>query len=143
MGDLETGPGKDAAPGEGQMGNNEIVLVVEDEDMVRMLVMEVLNDLGYRGLEAADGPSALRILQSSQRIDLLVTDIGLPEMNGRQVADAARARRSNLKVLFMTGYAESAASNEFLETGMQIISKPFTMDKLADKIREIIERPVS
>lgn len=62
-------------------------------------------------------------------------------MNGRQVADAARAKRPNLKTLFMTGYAESAASSEFLEKGMQIISKPFTMDKLADKIQEMIERP--
>src|SRR5258706_7866022 len=90
-------------------GNNEIVLVVEDEDIVRLLVVEVLNDLGYHALEAVDGPAALRILQSSQRIDLLVTDIGLPDVNGRQVAYAARVKRSNLKVLFMTGYAESAA----------------------------------
>jgi PAS domain S-box-containing protein len=130
-------------PRSAHAGNNEIVLVVEDEDMVRMLVVEVLNDLGYRALEAIDGPSALRILQSSQRIDLLVTDIGLPEMNGRQVADAARSTRPTLKILFMTGYAEGAASSEFLEKGMQIISKPFTMDKLAEKIQEIIERPLS
>ncbi len=140
-GDLETNPGEAVAPPDGPVGQNEIVLVVEDEDMVRMLVMEVLNDLGYRGLEAVDGASALRILQSSQRIDLLVTDIGLPEMNGRQLADAARTRRPNLKTLFMTGYAEIAASSEFLEQGMQIISKPFTLDKLADKIREMVERP--
>ena len=71
------------------------VLVVEDEDVVRLLVVEVLNDLGYLALEADDGASALRILQSSQRIDLLATDIGLPDINGRQVADAARAGRAD------------------------------------------------
>ena len=107
-----------------------------------LLVVEVLKDLGYHALEASDGPAGLRILQSSQRIDLLVTDIGLPDINGRQLADAARAKRPRLKVLFMTGYAESAASGEFLEKGMQIISKPFTMDKLAAKIREMIDSPI-
>ncbi len=76
------------------MRSDEVVLVVEDEDIVRLLVVEVLNDLGYRALEAADGPSALRILQSAQRIDLLITDIGLPDLNGRQVADAARVEAS-------------------------------------------------
>jgi PAS domain S-box-containing protein len=126
--------------GESRAGSEEVVLVVEDEDVVRLLVVEVLNDLGYHALEAVDGASASRILQSSQRIDLLATDIGLPDMNGRQVADAARAKRPNLKVLFMTGYAEKAASNSFLQSGMEIISKPFSMDSLAAKIREMIER---
>jgi PAS domain S-box-containing protein len=126
--------------GTSRAGSEEVVLVVEDEDVVRLLVVEVLNDLGYRALEAVDGASASRILQSSQRIDLLATDIGLPDMNGRQVADAARAKRPNLKVLFMTGYAEKAASNSFLQSGMEIISKPFSMDHLASKIREMIER---
>jgi len=119
---------------------NEVVLVVEDEPIVRMLVVEVLNDLGYRALEASDGADALRIIESAQRIDLLVTDIGLPDINGRQVADAARVKRPNLMILFMTGYAESAASSEFLEKGMEIIGKPFTIEKLAVKIREMTER---
>jgi CheY-like chemotaxis protein len=126
--------------GTSRAGSEEVVLVVEDEDVVRLLVVEVLNDLGYHALEAIDGASASRILQSSQRIDLLATDIGLPDMNGRQVADAALAKRPNLKVLFMTGYAEKAASNSFLQSGMEIISKPFSMDSLAAKIREMIER---
>ena len=64
---------------------------------------------------------------------------GLPDINGRQVADAARARRAGLRVLFMTGYAETAAGSSFLDTGMELISKPFTMDNLAGKIREIFE----
>jgi PAS domain S-box-containing protein len=137
-GTLEASSHSEAEPSD-HMGANEVVLVVEDEDVVRLLVVEVLNDLGYRALEASDGSAALRILQSAQRIDLLVTDIGLPDVNGRQVADAARDKRPNLKILFMTGYAENAASSEFLEKNMEIISKPFTMDKLAAKIREIVE----
>jgi PAS domain S-box-containing protein len=118
---------------------NEVVLVVEDEAVVRLLIVELLGDLGYHALEAADGPSALRILQSAQRIDLLVSDIGLPGLNGRQLADAGRERRPGLKVLFMTGYAEDAAGKSFLAKGMEIITKPFTTDVLATKLREMIE----
>jgi PAS domain S-box-containing protein len=130
------------AADEQQGGRNEVVLVVEDEAVVRLLIVELLNDLGYRPLEAADGPAALRILQSGQRIDLLVTDIGLPGLNGRQLADAGRERRPNLKVLFMTGYAETAAGKHFLATGMEIVTKPFTMEALALKIRNLIETKV-
>jgi PAS domain S-box-containing protein len=124
---------------EQRAGHDEIVLVVEDEAVVRLLIVEVLSDLGYHALEAGDGLAALRIVQSAQRIDLLVTDIGLPGLNGRQLADAARTKRPDLKILFMTGYAETAASRSFLETGMEIVAKPFTMDVLATKIREMIE----
>jgi CheY-like chemotaxis protein len=117
----------------------ETVLVVEDETSVRELVVDVLNDLGYRALEAADGPSSLEILRSSARIDLLVTDVGLPGMNGRQVADAARERRPDLKVLFITGYAENAAmANGFLAPGMEMVTKPFAVDALAARIRDMI-----
>jgi CheY-like chemotaxis protein len=118
---------------------DEVVLVVEDEPFVRVLIVEVLNNMGYRAIEAADGPSALRILESSQRIDLLVSDIGLPGLNGRQLADAARVKRPGLKVLFMTGYAETAAGSSFLENGMEIISKPFMMNALASKLHEMVE----
>jgi len=120
-------------------GSDEVVLVVEDESMVRLLVVEVLQELGYHALEAQNGASAQRILQSNQRIDLLVADLGLPDINGRQLADVGSAKRKGLKVLFMTGYAEQAAGNSFLEGGMQIITKPFTMDALASRIREMIE----
>jgi PAS domain S-box-containing protein len=119
----------------GHARKGDVVLVAEDEGVVRLLVVEVLNDLGYHALEAADGAAAWRILQSNQRIDLLITDIGLPGLNGRQVADAARTVRPNLQVLFMTGYAETAAGASFLESGMEIITKPFTMELLARKIR--------
>ena len=117
----------------------ETVLVVEDEDVVRGLIVAVLEDLGYRTLEASDGPKGLDILQSKRRIDLLITDIGLPGLNGRQVADAGRELRPNLKVLFMTGYAENAAlASGFLEHGMTMITKPFAMEALATRIRDVL-----
>ncbi|MGE4242819.1 response regulator [Ramlibacter sp.] len=120
-------------------GRSEIVLVVEDEPVVRTLVVDVLESLGFRVIEAVDGPSALRILQSEQRIDLLVSDVGLPGMNGRQVYDAAASRRPGLKVLFMTGYAENAAlSKGFLDPGMELITKPFAMEQLASRIRAML-----
>jgi CheY-like chemotaxis protein len=105
-----------------------------------MLVAEVLEELGYRALEASDGAGGLAILQSRQRVDLLVTDVGLPGgMNGRQMADAARALRPSLKVLFITGYAENAVvSHGHLEHGMHVLTKPFAMDALAGRIKDLI-----
>jgi PAS domain S-box-containing protein len=118
----------------------ETVLVVEDEPVIRDLIVEVLQDLGYRALEAPDGLSGLRILQSRKRIDLLVTDVGLPGLNGRQLADQAREKRPDLKVLFITGYAANAtAANGFLEPGMEIITKPFAIEALATRIRSMIQ----
>lgn len=120
---------------------NETVLVVEDEFVVRELIVEVLKELGYSTLEADDGPAALKILDSKQRIDLVISDIGLPGLNGRQIVDAARETRPKLKVLFMTGYAENAAiAAGFLEPGMSMITKPFAMEALATRIREILEK---
>jgi PAS domain S-box-containing protein len=121
-------------------GSGEVVLVVEDEPVVRGLIVEVVADLGYVVLEAADGVSGLALLQSRRRIDLLVTDVGLPGLNGRQMADEARLLRPGLKVIFMTGYAENALSPQgFLEPGMALITKPFSMDVLAAKIRTTME----
>lgn len=124
-------------------GQGEVVLVIDDEPTVRMLVVEVLEDAGYTVIEAVDGPSGLAVLRSEARIDLLVTDVGLPGgMNGRQVADAARADRPDLKVLFMTGYAENAAvGNGLLDPGMEVLTKPFVMAALGAKVREMIEGP--
>jgi PAS domain S-box-containing protein len=117
----------------------ETILVVEDDAAVRMIVLDELNELGYTTLEAMDGPTALPILQSTQNIDILITDVGLPGMNGRQVAEIGRQHRPGLPVLFMTGYAQSAASrSEFLAPGMEMIAKPFAMDELAAKIREML-----
>ena len=122
-------------------GHGETVLVVDDEPSVRMLVAEVLADLGYIAVEAADGAAGLRVLQSDARVDLLVTDVGLPGgLNGRQLADAARAARPELRVLFITGYAEnSVLSHGQLEPGMHVMTKPFAMEALASRIRELIE----
>jgi len=126
------------AEGETHSEHGEVILVVEDESVVRLLIVETLEDLGYRPLEAADGVAALRILQSPQKIDLLVTDIGLPGLNGRQLADAARTKRQQLPVLFMTGYAENAASSQFLVPGMEIIPKPFDMKDLGKRIGDML-----
>ena len=118
----------------------ETVLVVEDEPVVRGLIVELLNELGYHTLEAPDGPKGLEMLQSKRHIDLLVTDIGLPGLNGRQVADAGRLLRPGLKILFMTGYAENAAlASGFLDHGMAMITKPFAMEALATRVRETLE----
>ena len=119
----------------------ETVLVVDDEPTVRMLVGDTLAELGYQAIEAADATSGLKVLESDVKIDLLISDIGLPGgMNGKQMADKARLRRPDLKILFITGYAENAAvANGHLEPGMQVMSKPFPMDKLAARIRSIIE----
>ena len=120
--------------------DGQTVLVVDDEPTVRMLVSEVLEDLGYTAIEAADGAAGLKVLQSDARIDLLVTDVGLPGgMNGRQVADAARAARPDLKVLFITGYAENAVlSHGHLDPGMHVLTKPFAMEVLASRIKDLI-----
>ncbi len=119
---------------------DETVLVVDDEPTVRMLVVEVLGDLGYAAIEASEGHTALKVLRSPARIDLLVTDVGLPGgMNGRQIADAARQIRPGLKTLFITGYAETAVlSDGHLEPGMHVLTKPFSMEGLARRIKELI-----
>jgi CheY-like chemotaxis protein len=117
----------------------ETVLVVEDEPVVRGVIVEMLQDQGYRTLEAVDGPAGLRILQRGERVDLLVTDVGLPGMNGRQLADQARESRPGLKILFITGYAENVAiAQGFLQPGMEMITKPFDLDNLSRRIRDLI-----
>ena len=121
-------------------GQGETVLVVEDEASVRMIVTEVLNELGYQHLEASDGREAVQILRSGARIDLLITDVGLPNMNGRELAEIAREARPELKVLFVTGYAEKAAVRHgLLDPGMAMLTKPFALDALGTKIRAMIE----
>lgn len=124
-----------------ETGTGQSVLVIDDEPIVRMLIVEVLEEAGYMVLEAGDGPSGLRILESANQVDLLITDVGLPGgMNGRQVADAARIARPDLKVLFVTGFAENAViENGHLEPGMAVITKPFAITELAAKVEEMIE----
>ncbi|OGB27804.1 MAG: hypothetical protein A3I66_06245 [Burkholderiales bacterium RIFCSPLOWO2_02_FULL_57_36] len=117
------------------------VLLVDDEAPLRMLLAEILSGAGYAVIEAADGREGLKILQSPQHIDLLVSDVGLPgNMNGRQMADAARVLRPGLKVIFITGYAEHAAlGNGQLDTGMQVMTKPFALDTFMAKVSESLD----
>ena len=117
-----------------------VVLVVEDETALRTLIAEALSDLGYSVLEAENGQAGLRIIESRVCIDLLITDVGLPGgMNGRQLADVARVQTPTLRVLFMTGYAASAAvRNGGMEFGMGILIKPFALDALAGKVQKMI-----
>ncbi len=139
-GDLAAEEQREDGPVALPSGAGGAVLIIEDEPVVRGLIVEVVADLGFVALEAADGPSGLEVLQSRQRIDLLISDVGLPGLNGRQVADAARLLRPGLKVIFMTGYAETAASAQgFLEPGMALIAKPFAMADLTAKIRATME----
>ncbi|AOR80341.1 ATP-binding protein [Novosphingobium resinovorum] len=121
------------------LGSGEAVMVVEDDPSVRLVVTEVLRELCYNAIEATDATSALPLLQSDERIDLLVTDVGLPGMNGRQLAEIAREVRPALKVLFITGYAQNAAiRSDFLGGGMDMMTKPFAADALALKVHDMI-----
>jgi PAS domain S-box-containing protein len=125
-------------------GSGETVLVVDDEATIRHLIDEVLDEQGYTVIGAGDGAAGIKVLQSGARIDLLITDVGLPNgMNGRQVADAARSLRPGLKVLFITGYAENAAvGNGHLEPGMELLTKPFTIEALSLKVAHILGQHV-
>jgi len=124
--DAEASPATPDAKAEGAR-----VLLVEDDAQVRAVISEVLHDLGCTVLEASDGTAGWQIAQSSARIDLLVTDVGLPGMNGRQLADAARGLRPDLKVLIITGYAGTALADLELPAGMMLLRKPFTLDELS------------
>ncbi|MCX7513899.1 response regulator [Frateuria hangzhouensis] len=124
-----------------EQGRGEHVLLVEDMPAVRLLVSDLLAEAGYRCTRAADIESALRALRSDEPIDLLITDVGLPGMNGRDLAEMARGWRPDLPVLFVTGYAENAvAREEFLDEGMDMLAKPFEIDRLLGKVRSMLGR---
>ena len=128
-------PAKIAAP----HGGGERVLIVEDEEAVRMLVREVLEELHYDAIEFADPVQAADYLASDERIDLMISDVGLPGMNGRELAETARGHRPDLPILFITGYAENAAIRSgFLGANMSMVTKPFSLDALAAKVSEMI-----
>lgn len=135
-GDLDILPSEESrsAP----LGVGEVVLVVEDEAVVRSLIVEVLGELGYQTLEARNAQEAMPFLENPQRIDLMISDVGLPGMNGRQLADLAQANRPELKVLLATGYAEGSNVEGYLAANMEIITKPFAIDALANKISEML-----
>ena len=121
----------------------ETVLVVEDEPLVSMLLIDLLEELGYATIDAADAASGLKVLQSDRRIDLLITDVGLPGgMNGRQLVDVARVARPGLKVLFVTGYADGGVLDDYQSTpGTHVITKPFAIPNLASQIRAVLAAP--
>ena len=129
-----------SAPSLHRSHQGETVLVVDDEPTVRMLITDILADLGHTAIEANDSAAGLKLLQSDTRIDLLVTDVGLPGgMNGRQLADAGRAARPSLKVIFITGYAENAVvGNGQLAPGMAVLTKPFSVETMAARIQAMI-----
>lgn len=140
-GDLSTTDQRTGETGTYRVQGERTVLVVEDDEVVRRLILDVLKDLGFRALEAYDGATGLRILMSDERIDLLISDIGLPEINGRKMAEQARLERPRLKVLFITGYADHPdAGLENLAPGMHVMTKPFPMEALAQRIQEIVKR---
>jgi PAS domain S-box-containing protein len=133
---------KVAVPSEAAIpeGTGETVLLVEDEPSVRLLIAEVLRELGYALIEAANAEMAMPILASNVRLDLMITDVGLPGLNGRQLAEIGRRHRPQLKVLFVTGYAEHATNRgDFLLPGMKMVTKPFSLEAVAITIREMIE----
>jgi len=140
MGEAEAADVPAKTPAAPRAGRGETVLIVDDEPVVRMLVTEVLGDLGYVAIEVADGAAGLRVLQSDARIDLLITDVGLPGvMNGRQVADAGQLLRPGLRVLFITGYADHAVIGDGrLAAGMHVLTKPFAIETLASRIKDLI-----
>jgi signal transduction histidine kinase len=132
----------DVPPAASPRGAGETILVVEDDDTVRLIMCDALQDLGYHVLLAADARPAIAILQSDQRIDLLISDVVLPHVSGRKLAELARNLRADLKVLFVTGYAEQATiRGEFLDAGMDMLTKPFALDALGAKVHAMISTP--
>jgi CheY-like chemotaxis protein len=114
------------------------VLVVEDEGDVRDMIVRMLRELGCEVLEAADGPAGLKIVESGRRLDLLVTDVGLPGLNGRQLADAAREKRSDVPVILITGYAGRALEDGDLAPGMEVMRKPFALAALTNRVQVLL-----
>lgn len=122
------------------LGQGEHVLIVEDTASVRMFVNEILTEAGYRCTQAADVMTALSVLEQDASVDLLLTDVGMPQMNGRELAQKMRVWRPQVPVLFMTGYAENALNRQqFLGDRMDMITKPFQLDEFLDKVRTMLD----
>jgi CheY-like chemotaxis protein len=137
-GDAEEEPPRRVAA---RPGARETVLIVEDDAEVRGFAATVMRELGYEVLEATDGTEALRIVESASGLDLLFTDVGLPGMSGRALADLVRRKRPQLKVLYTTGYARNAiVHNGVLDPDVQLIGKPFDADTLAWRLRQVLEQ---
>jgi DNA-binding response OmpR family regulator len=114
---------------------------VEDDTTVRLIISDVLEELGYEVLAASDARPAIPLLQSNRRIDLMISDVVLPHISGRKLAEIARASRPGHKVLFVTGHAENAIfRGDFLDAGMDMLTKPFALDAFGAKVRMMIEQ---
>nr|WP_256476649.1 PAS domain S-box protein [Siccirubricoccus soli] len=140
LGEIRAQPATDAELPPQPMGLGRTVLVVEDEEAVKLIVCETLRELGFTTLAVSDGRAAVQVLRSERALDLLVTDVGLRGgMNGRQIADVAHELRPGLNILFITGYAENAVvGQEPLEAGMHILTKPFSVQTLMRKVHGIL-----
>ena len=135
-GKLDAAQPSDFVTGSASKGQGETILIVDDSETLRSVMMQVVMELGYRGLDAPDAKDAIAVLQTDHQIKLLVTDVGLPNMNGRQLAEIARQLRPELRVLFVTGYAENAAvRGEFLGAGMEMLTKPSHSTRSARRSR--------
>jgi CheY-like chemotaxis protein len=132
-----------AQPDESAACGSETILLVEDESGVRKLARDVLEAKGYRVLEAGRGEEALKVAQAYQAsIDLMLTDMVMPQMSGYELADRLSALRPSMRVIFMSGYTDKAAAQqEVLEPGTPFVQKPFTPDSLARKVREVLDVP--
>jgi CheY-like chemotaxis protein len=129
-----------AKPADLDKRHGESVLLVEDDPSVRLVIASALQDVGYRVMTAHDGHEALQLLESPKQIDLLLSDIGLPGIDGRRIAEVARQNRPSLKILFITGYAKGASDRmKFLGPDMDMLFKPFELGTLTGKIREMLE----
>jgi CheY-like chemotaxis protein len=122
------------------IGGSETVLLVEDEESVRELVRETLKSKGYVVMEAADGINGMKVAEShTGKIDILITDVVMPGMSGRELAQRITAARQTIKVLFLSGYTEDAIIHEgVLEPGTAFLQKPFTLQALARKVRDVL-----
>ena len=117
---------------------DDTILVVEDDQSVREMTAESLRELGYSVLQAASGPEALDVLQN-ERVDLIFTDIVMPQMNGRQLADAVTEKWPEIRILYTTGYTRNAiVHNGVLDHGVSLLAKPFSLEQLAHKVREVL-----
>jgi CheY-like chemotaxis protein len=116
------------------------ILVVEDDDHVRRMTNAALTELGYRVFEASGGEEALRVLERHPIINVLFTDVVMPGMDGRRLVEAAYRKRPDLKVFYTTGYTKNAiVHNGVLDPGVALLMKPFTVDQLARKVREVLD----
>ncbi len=125
--------------------NTEMILLVDDDEIVRKFVLHVLQASGYAVIEACNGPEALRIAnEHTGPINLLLTDIKMPKMNGRELAERLMPLRPGVKVLYISGHTDSATVNEMaLQRGANFLQKPFTPDRLTTKVRKVLDSPVT